>query len=184
MHVSVELFFDPESETRIQDVWALLGKLYGGPRATELGVRPHLSLTSFAAGEPTWLRTELVALAARFAHFPIDLVATESFPTTEGVVYLAPAPCRELEAIHQTFHDAIRRHGEDGHPYYRPGVWVPHCTVATDVPEPVLEDVVERARESLETSTVDVVAVGAVRYRPAQELFRVRLGPRSCGRWV
>ncbi len=179
MHVSVELGFDPASERRIQGLWGTLAAIYGGPRKTELGVRPHLSLTSFSHGEPSFLRRELEDLARRTRPFRIRFASVASFPTPEGVVYLAPSPSEDLREVHGVFHRAMAVHGEAGNPYYQPGKWVPHCTVATDVPDDLRELVVKTCRREGLMEVV-VGSIHATAYRPARELYGLSLvGDRS-----
>lgn len=170
MIIAVELTFDPDSTRRLTALWAALANLYGGPRITELGVRPHVSLTVFHDAAPEGLCRDLDWLAQRFGPFPLHLGTAATFPTTEGVIYLAPDPSARLQAVHAAFHGRLAAHHNPGHPHYRPGGWVPHCTVATDVPQALVTAVLESPSltQALGLATVD--AVHATAYRPARVL--------------
>lgn len=53
--------------------------------------------------------------------------------------WLVPAPTSELLSQQEAVFEAARRTGADLHKHYRPGVWVPHLTLAprlhlTDLP--------------------------------------------------
>ena len=63
-NVAVELFFESTSERRLRELWASLEAIYGDDHESELGVRPHLSLTVFPGGEPEFLKAELQSLAS------------------------------------------------------------------------------------------------------------------------
>jgi hypothetical protein len=180
-NVAVELFFDSTSERRLRELWASLEAIYGDDHESELGVRPHLSLTVFPGGEPEFLKAELQSLASRFVPFCLKLNSVESFPTSEGVVYLAPFLSEPLEEIHATFHESLAIHQVLGHAYYRPGSWVPHCSVATGVP-PNLRDAVLGACGAADAlGEVWVRGVAATAYRPrlARELVQFPLHPEK-----
>lgn len=171
MQVSVELVFDARSESRIRALSAHLAEIYGGPNVTELGVRPHISLTSFPAGEPSGLREALERLAQKVPPFSLSFASVQSFPTSEGVVYLEPVFSEALVSCHQMFHTLAQQFPESRNPYYEPGRWVPHCTVATDVPGSLREKIIVLCRQSLDHLEVEVGCVAATQYRPARELY-------------
>ncbi len=170
MIIAVELTFDLESTRRLTAVWAALAGIYGGPRITELGARPHVSLTVFHDTAPEGLCQELGELAQRFGPFGLHFGAAATFPTTEGVIYLAPDASARLQAVHAAFHTRLAAHDSPGHPYYRPGAWVPHCTVATDVPQAQVTAVLESPALAEAFGSVSVDAVHATAYRPARVL--------------
>ncbi len=78
--VAVELVFDPEAARRLTVLQDRLAAIYGGPKITELGVKPHLSLNLFPDGEPAFLCDELEELARRFNPFPVRLGSVEQLP--------------------------------------------------------------------------------------------------------
>lgn len=175
MGFSVELAFDEQSNDRLSQLWTDLQRIYGKPQRTELGVRPHISLAVFPRGEPSSLRRQVEALAGSIPPFTIHLSHVDHIPTSEGVVYLAPAPSPELNAAHQLFH-ALEHEGCSR--YYLPGQWVPHCTVATDVPSEQIASVRAACVNSEVFQEVLVRAVCGVEYRPATERYRFALiGP-------
>ena len=45
--LAVELAFDQTSDQRLGRVWSRLLELYGGPKDSELGVLPHITLALF-----------------------------------------------------------------------------------------------------------------------------------------
>jgi len=175
MHVAVELGFDPASELRIRNHACALANLHGGPDLSAKGVRPHISLTSFAGGEPGFLGGELARLARCFAPFGIRFDAAKSFPTEEGVVYLALCRSEKLLSLHAALHRAMALHGREGHSFYRPGRWVPHCTVATGVPADRREQIVEICKTEATPMEVVVETVHARAYLPVRALHSLAL---------
>ena len=170
MNVAVELCFDSDSESRLRALWDSLELIYGSDHETEIGVRPHISLTAFSDGEPDFLSDEIQALANRFEPFELKLASVGSFPTAEGVVYLAPSPNERLDSIHTDFHAVLASHEEPGNPYYRPGTWVPHCTVATGVPSSLMDTVLEACRAEDVLQEVIVQGIGMTSYHPVKSL--------------
>lgn len=178
--VSVELGFDPGAAERLADLQGRLAEIYGGPKITELGVSPHLSLTVFQDGEPDFLRDELETLAARFETFKLQLESVGSFPTAEGVIYLSPDPSAELKTVHRYLHTRLAARGEPGHPYYRPGSWIPHCTVASEVPKALIGAVMASPALAEALGEVRVETIQAVAYRPGQALYKFPLRGVQC----
>ena len=168
MTYAVELIFDPESSSRLRALWASLQEIYGAPRHSELGVEPHLALAVFRGGEPSRAEELVERFARTVAPFEIDLVSVETFPTAEGVVYLRAAPCPALLQAHALLHRELRETASRCLEYYRPGAWIPHCTVATDVPAHCTEEVVDDCMRSGALGPVQVQRVGGVQYRPAR----------------
>lgn len=174
MHV-VELGFDFATEIRIRELWNKVARVYGGPQLVEQG--PHLSLASFSDGEPDCLRDELGEIGRCFRAFPLAFASIGSFPSAEGVVYLAPLPNTELRRLHEALHHALARHGQRGHEHYRPGNWVPHCTIAIGVPAELRDRVVEECQREVATPIAAVVAtVRVTAYGPRRELHTIRFG--------
>ncbi len=75
----------------------------------------------------------LEAFAWDTAPLECSLASVGVFPTEEGVVFLAPVVTRELLDLHQEFQMRLDEFGARCSAYYRPGAWVPHCTLATGV---------------------------------------------------
>jgi 2'-5' RNA ligase len=142
--LAIELAFDDESDARLGRAWSRISAVYGGPKSSELGIRPHITLALFRDREPKDVSAVIGALAAELCSFPLDLASVGHFPAAEGVVFLRP--------------------------YYRPGAWSPHCTMAVDVDPPFIEAVTSACRASDVLGAVRVARAQLVRYRPATEI--------------
>jgi 2'-5' RNA ligase len=53
-----------------------------------------------------------------------------TFPGDEGVLFLATTVTADLLAFHAQVHAALANQPIQHWPYYLPGNWVPHCTLA------------------------------------------------------
>jgi hypothetical protein len=173
--LSIELAFDSESDLRLGALWSRLSAIYGGPKNSDLGVRPHITLAVFRDGEPVDPSGLVASLAHRLTSFPVDLVALDCFPTTEGVVFLRPAQSASLLSAHAALHKLLGRDSDLVHPYYRSAYWNPHCTVATGVPEPLMVAVLAACHPADVFRQVRIERVQAVRYRPVTKLAAAAL---------
>ena len=174
--VAIELSFDPASDERLGRLQSHLSALYGGPKDSELGVRPHITLALFRSGDPKDAARVIDSLAAKLAPFALTLSTASCFPTDEGVVFLQPEPSAELARAHTILHELLLdqdRHLVDH--YYQPDTWHPHCTMATGVPEPLTEVVLSACRSPEMLGDVRIARIQVVRYRPATEILGASL---------
>lgn len=133
MAYSVELYFDPETEKRIKRLWDVLSERGIPALDSSIYSRPHISLAVFRDVEPALLTDVLVDIARNTLPLEVGLAAVASFPGAEGVLFLVPTVSKELIELHEYFHERISKLGLKANPYYLPGRWVPHCTIASDL---------------------------------------------------
>lgn len=107
--------------------------------------RPHFSLTAARVERGAELdRVCAVAAGVAAAHEPVPIALSEvgRFGRA-GALWLGPAPNRGLPALQRAVYRALNRAGWP--PAFgdrsAPKLWVPHCTLATRVPKPVLREV-------------------------------------------
>lgn len=129
MGLAVELRFDQDAERAVFGVWEAVRAVSGSGILFDLRARPHVSL----AVHPEGVRGPLEDAVARFraAPAPFALASAGTFPGDEGAVFLAPVMDEALLRLHRDWHAL----GPGGHEYYRPGAWVPHCTVGIRLPD-------------------------------------------------
>jgi 2'-5' RNA ligase len=173
--LAIELSFDPTSDERLRRMWSQLSVLYGGAKDSELGVRPHITLVIFRNDDPGNALPVIEALAAKLSSFTLDLSTADFFETSEGVVFLQPEPSADLARAHAILYKLLDKDRHLIDPYYQPGAWHPHCTMATGVPKPLMEHVLSACRSPEALGEVQVVRIQLVRYRPATEISRVSL---------
>jgi 2'-5' RNA ligase len=106
--------------------------------------RPHFSLAAarVAADELPQVLAVAAAVAARHSPVPLELDEVGRFGRA-GVVWLGPSHRGGLTALQR---DAAAALGAAGWPpafgqRSDPAQWVPHCTLATRVPKPLLREV-------------------------------------------
>jgi ribosomal protein S18 acetylase RimI-like enzyme len=106
---------------------------------------PHIT---YAIGEGNGQRDELIqwmsALAAGTDPLTVLASGLGVFPDTSSVLYLPVPRNPELAAVYQAIQQALTDAGETVHLYYRPDNWLPHVTLATDVPPAKVATVIEK----------------------------------------
>lgn len=171
MGFAVELDVD---ETNAAPIKALSDAIYaqcGGENLTGIGGHPHLSLTVFTQVEPAAIDTLLAEFAATTAPLSITFTAVGVFPTGEGVVYLAPVVTAPLLALHAHFHERLSQLALASNAYYRPGHWMPHCTVGLALPPDKIGQAVTLCRQAALFRTVTLTTVRLIEFRPVRPIF-------------
>jgi 2'-5' RNA ligase len=133
---AVVLYFDEETDTRVREVWAALD-VHGVDsvaRTHGAGYRPHLTLAIVETADEERAAEALRLPLARVEGLPLTLNAVGFFLTGAAPAYLGVSPTTRLLLLHERVHDALDDLLTWG--YYRPGAWVPHCTLAMGVTSP------------------------------------------------
>jgi 2'-5' RNA ligase len=176
MAYAVELYFDPATTERVTALTRRIFARCGGEDLLGLDFRPHISLAAYAQVEPDQLRPVLAGLARTTPPFTLQLSAIGLFPTTEGVVYLAPVVTRALLQLHDALNAQAAALGIINHPYYQPGHWIPHCTVAQGVAPTQVGEAVHVCLQSNAFGPGQIEAIGLIEHRPVQTLLFLPLG--------
>lgn len=175
MPYAVELALEPASAAIVRRAWQDLADAGIGHVAGS-GARPHVSLGIWNTLDLGAAEAELRRFAAETAPVRITLASVGLFP---GVaVFLAPTVTAELLSLHAAFHRRFEGAGQGAWAHYRHGIWVPHCTLATDL-EPdqfgTALSIAARVPLPLESRLVEV---GIVEFRPVKQLTTCALGGR------
>ena len=175
MPYAFELALDPASAAVVRRAWRELADAGIGYVATS-GARPHVTLGIWDGLDLERAEAELARFAAETSSVQLTFASVGLFP---GVaVFLAPTVTVELLALHTAFHRRFARLGQAAWEHYRPGAWVPHCTLATDLEPDRFGDalaIAARAPLPLESGLVEV---GIVEFRPVKQLVSCALGRR------
>lgn len=130
---AVVLYFDDFTEKRVRQAWEALDS-YGVPSvgAThEATYRPHITLAMLNTAYPEQAAARLRMPLSNVSGLPVSMTALGFFLTNKAPAYLAVAPTSALMRLHENVHSALG--AMETWPYYRPGNWMPHCTLAMDV---------------------------------------------------
>jgi 2'-5' RNA ligase len=145
---ALECYLDRDATRRINALWDAL-EATGIPSLrtlTHRRHRPHLSLAVSDELDPGLVAAALDGLPAA-PPLPVDLQYAGQF--LGRVLWLGPAPTRDLLAHQAAVHERLQRTGIAVSEHYQPGRWVPHCTVSMRVPRPMISESVRRCLEVL-----------------------------------
>jgi 2'-5' RNA ligase len=170
---AVELYFDPDLTPKIRTLWDAIRTTCGG---VAVGVHPHISLAVVNIAQPEQLRTLTQAFAQQASPLPIQLDAIGTFPGGEGVVYLAPVVTLELLELHRNFHQQLTANGLASFPYYRPGRWIPHCTVGIRLPQEKIACAIDLCRSSAAFQSGSLPEISLIELPAVREIVRFPLG--------
>jgi 2'-5' RNA ligase len=135
MPFAVELLLDRRAAVSIRGVWEALRDAGVNSAMLDAGSRPHVTLAVYQDLDPVPFETQVQAFFATETSIDVPLSGVGTFAGTEGVIYCSPVVTPELLALHQRFHRRFDHLAEGAWAYYRPGCWVPHCTLAIHVAE-------------------------------------------------
>jgi 2'-5' RNA ligase len=130
MPFAVEMFFDESADKLVRDVWTDLADAKLTSSMIDGGYRPHVTLGVFEGYTSPKFEDELRTFLGKHGAFPIKLDYLGVFPRPEGVVYFGGVVTGQLLSIHGEFARHFAPLMMGARPYYLPGNWVPHCTLA------------------------------------------------------
>lgn len=172
MPYAVMLYFDTQIEQTIRKVWQTLAKDNLASSFLDSGIRPHITLAIYeelncrpCENELVRITSETVSMAIQFTHLGI-------FTTPEPVVFAAPLSTREILDFHENLHANLASESKNSWDLYKPGKWVPHCTLALNFK---IEDLTEifRCCQALPfPMDVHAVQLGVVEFQPVRDLFK------------
>jgi 2'-5' RNA ligase len=127
MPYAVELFFDAATESSIRRLREALS-----PAGESQIGRPHVALGGCRGlRDVADLTRTLESLAGDQAGpLPVSLAHLGVFPGNEGVLFYGVTVTTPLLLLHRRFHAQFTSTAVDWSPFYQPGHWVPHCTLA------------------------------------------------------
>jgi len=143
MPVAIVLGFDVESTAIINEVF----KKLKGRKFTSYYefVMPHITLTSYETIDFQIITERLTQLCNNFAPFRIQFSSFGYFPSEESVLFLSPKADIDLLDIRQKVLEGFEDF-QAGNPLR---AWVPHCTLALEVPLKKLGEAIGLVKEDI-----------------------------------
>ncbi|MDX6592248.1 MAG: hypothetical protein QOJ13_1444 [Gaiellales bacterium] len=145
MALALELTLDDGADAAVREIWRGLEQVGVRSLASLLDgrVEPHVSLV--VSGDVEALRAlgpDLAEIVRMAGPQVLALDAIGLFPGGDPVLFLAVTPTESLLRMHADVAELLRERGVAVCPEYRPGAWVPHCTVAMAMPADCCGDAV------------------------------------------
>lgn len=175
MPFAVSLRADNESARSLTALWAAAAAFEAQPSMAGLGYGPHVTLAVYSEPPPLAPADILAPLVqGRGAPLRLRFAKLAAFDGPRPVLWAAPEPCPELDALHAALHGLIAPATCD--PHYRPGAWVPHATIATQIDPARRAAALDFVARPIEPFELCLDAAEVVRFPPAEILESRRLG--------
>jgi 2'-5' RNA ligase len=150
--LAVCLLFDRRSERAVRALWDRLEEL-GLPSMRSHTHGRHVPHVSYAVLRSWDVSNVTEALAALDPGSPVRLSFDGVGFFRRGRTWLLAGVSAEMAARQQRVIDAVTSAGAELHKHYRPGVWVPHCSLAPRVQLAQLPEGVSAAFDVLPLNT-------------------------------
>jgi 2'-5' RNA ligase len=171
---SIEMHFDAKSGQAIRELRQALYRSLQLEDREEPLTSPHLSLGVYSRLSVEREKADLSAFARSTAPFSVQFSSIGIFSAESDVVYLGPIVTTELLELHSGFHSLFQHAEKRCSPYYRVGRWVPHCTLATNVPKHKTPLALANLLELKLPLKVRVKSVALIEYPPVKTLYSFR----------
>ncbi|MBZ9688958.1 2'-5' RNA ligase family protein [Clostridium estertheticum] len=128
-------YLDYETEEYFKNLWKDLSEnnitQYG---VDKKGMRPHITIADYDKLDVDKFVGVLNEFYKNKSKINIDLNILGTFINT-GTLFLAPTLSTQLLQFHRSHHDHFKAFNEDEKSFYLPGMWNPHCTIASRLSE-------------------------------------------------
>ncbi len=177
MKYAIELYFDKKSEEK---VYSLANKIADAKISTKYldwRTRPHITLACYNDVDEERCISKLKAFAENHQKMPAGLASVGMFVDTK-TIYLAPIMTSIMYQFQRELHETLSDFDTQGHEWYIPNRWVPHCAIAltkedTDEAFFKASDLVLHQFEKI---FGEFTAIGLVKISfPVEEVFTIEL---------
>ena len=176
MPFAVELYMGDPAAAAVRQLWQSLVQEGIPSQPLALGARPHISLCVYESLDSPLVAKKLEMFARQFEPLSFVLESVDSFPASNGVVFLAPRLSDGLIGVHTRFHKEFDGYRATASPYYHPENWQPHCTVAEDLSSKQVSHAIEICRKAHLPIRGQFVQIGLIEFRPIKEVCLFSLG--------
>jgi len=170
MPVAIEFFLDDASANVVRQVWRDIAESGISPYLSASGVRPHLTVAVGERVDEPAVESLLRRFAANTAPRAVAFAGLGVSPGEHANLYLTAVVTADLLDLHAGFYGEVEGLLEASSERYRPGRWVPHCTLVEHVPADLVPRAVEISRRAPLPLEARLVEIGAVTWRPVRQI--------------
>jgi 2'-5' RNA ligase superfamily len=145
MAYGIGLVFDPQTEAHIREVWCRLARQGFATPLARPGCLPHVSLILSETLHVDDLARDLEGLRHSPRRLEVRVSHVGVLTEPELVLFYGLTPTDQLLRVHADVARIYRRWSSAITARTQPGVWVPHCTLATQVDASRLSDAIAAA---------------------------------------
>jgi 2'-5' RNA ligase len=142
---------------------------------TALGYPPHITLAIYDQASEKILHSALHHVFGSRPRIRLRFARLAHFEAPRLVFWAAPERSSPLLDAHAEFHRVIGASRSREH--YKPHIWIPHCTLATNVLPANAEAAKALSKEVFEPFEIDFTLADCVEFPPLQIIDEVLLSP-------
>jgi 2'-5' RNA ligase len=173
MAYAVVIYFDEISEQPILNVWSELEKKNILQAMNNPGIRPHITLAIYDSFNCTECEKEIRQFAKNFGLLSINADHFGIFPLASPVIFIAPAPNRELMNFQKRIHRTLKNNVDGSWEMYQPGNWIPHLTLVRDIKKKNLPAALEICMKIELPLELQITQIGVVNFEPVRQIFEI-----------
>ncbi len=168
MVAAIEVYFDQTASSRIRKLWDAMEDA-GIPSLRDLTHRRHRPHLSLVAAPKLDVEPVRAALAGIEVAMPMTMALDHIGIFPGRVLWLGPAPRRELMDHQRGVYERLDAAGIPLDPYYHPDAWVPHVTMSMRVPHRQMSEAIKLCMDVL---PVDASIAGGAVADHARDIYR------------
>ena len=178
MAYAVHVFFDQNTDVLVRNIWEELAKNNLETYMYESGNRPHLTLEIFEDINIEIAQISLFNFSKSRSSIPISFQQIGLFPSPEKVVFWAPVVTDELLHFHNDVYEIFQFCNSNKSPYYAPGRWTPHCSLAMEIDDQKnIQQIIEICSTLPSPHEAIITEVGLISFRPVKQICTYELKP-------
>jgi 2'-5' RNA ligase len=172
MPYAVVTYFDPPTERAVRAIWDDLAARGISRDVPAAQIRPHITLAVYDDLDCLPCEEHLAVFQPALQKLKIRVDHVGVFFNPRAVLFLAPSVTMPLLEFHAQVHANLEIPSGKSWKIYRPGRWVPHCTLAIDLETGKLEKAMTLCAQLKFPMILRADSLGAVEFVPADDLFQ------------
>ena len=176
MAYAVVIYFDEISSQPIINAWRELEEKNISRATITSGIQPHFTLAIYDTFDCGECEKEIKQFAEISGVLSINADHFGIFPHPSPVIFIAPAPNRELIRFHKRIHQALKNNVGGSWEIYQPGKWVPHLTIVRDIEKKNFSDALKICMKIHLPLKLKITQIGVVSFEPVKSLFTMNIG--------
>lgn len=174
MAYAINLRSDNSSSDSIRTLWDKYSAIESSPSMVAMRYPPHITLAVYDEISTSDLFAGFESALLHLDRVTIRFDSLGYFETPFGIVlWASPNIPEQVTAAHRSIHSAIdvdlcRKN-------YRPGIWQPHCSLATSIDLTRKAEALTIVEEGMEPIDVSFDAADCASFMPVEVLKEVRL---------
>lgn len=177
MKYAIELYFDKKAEEKVYSLANKIADAQISTKYLDWKTRPHITLACFNDVDEKLCISKLQEFAQNHQKMLAGLASVGMFVDTK-TIYLAPIMTSDMYQFQRELHEDLCDFDTQGHEWYIPNRWVPHCAIALtkEDEEEAFFKASNLVLHQFEKIFGEFTAIGLVKISfPVEEVFTIEL---------